>query len=87
MKDSPPVPALRIALRAVGVGLMAMIIVPFVAAMAVLGVAHLAGDCGPGSSGGCEMGAAAIGFYAVIPGFLIGAAGSVFRDLRDLRRL
>ncbi|MFN4098960.1 MAG: hypothetical protein ACK4GT_04210 [Pararhodobacter sp.] len=84
MSRSRPVPVLRIALRAIGQGIITMIIVPFLAGVAVLAVGHLAGACGPGSSGGCEMGAASIGFYAVIPGFVVGALWSVFRDLRSL---
>jgi len=72
--------------RALGYGLLAMIVLPLVAALGVLAVGHLAGDCGPGSSGGCEMGAAGVFIYALIPGFVIGAVAAVVRDLRQPRR-
>lgn len=78
-------PVLGIVLRALGLGVGMMIIVPVLAALGALAVGHLAGACGPGSSGGCEMGAAALGLYAVIPGFVIGAGWSVFRDLWKAR--
>lgn len=71
-----------IVLRALGFGVVMMIVLPVVASMSVLALAHLAGDCGPGSSGGCEMGAAGIGLFAIIPGFVLGAGWSLFRDLR-----
>lgn len=70
-------------LRAGALGLILMMAVPVVALLAVLAVGHLAGACGPGSSGGCEMGAAMIGMLAVIPSFILGAVISLVRDLRQ----
>lgn len=71
-----------IVLRALGMGVGVMIVLPVIIVVAVLAIGHLAGDCGPGSSGGCEMGAAGLGLYSIVPGFLLGAGWSVFRDLR-----
>lgn len=71
-----------IVVRALGMGVGVMIVLPVVLALGALALGHLAGGCGPGSSGGCEMGAAGLGFYAVIPSFVVGAGWSVFRDLR-----
>lgn len=72
-------------LRAFGFGLLAMIMIPLVLAFGLLAVSHLAGGCGPGSSGGCEMGAASVGIFAAPFAFLAGAAFSVFRELRKPR--
>ncbi|MBU4529632.1 MAG: hypothetical protein KUA43_11005 [Hoeflea sp.] len=69
-------------LRALSMGLGVMIVLPVVLALGALAVGHLAGGCGPGSSGGCEMGAAGLALYAAIPSFVLGAGWSVFRDLR-----
>ena len=74
-----------IILRGFGVGLVAMIVIPLILAFGLLAVSHLAGGCGAGSSGGCEMGAAAVGLYAMPFAFAIGAAISVFRDVRKQR--
>jgi len=59
-----------------------MIALPLVAFAGVLLIGHLAGACGPGSSGGCEMGAATFALLAIIPGFVLGAGVSLLRDLR-----
>lgn len=72
-----------IALRAMGFGVVMMIMLPVALALGSLAVGHLAGACGPGSSGGCEMGAAGLALYAILPGFVIGAGLSVVRDLRN----
>lgn len=77
-KQSP----LSIALRALGAGLGTAIVLPLIVMFGVLGLAHLAADCGRGSSGGCEMGAASVGFVAIVPAFVIGCGLSLFRDLR-----
>lgn len=69
-------------LRAVGFGLVGLVVLPAVAFFGVLAVGHLAGACGAGSSGGCEMGAAAFALYAALPGLALGAALSLWRDLR-----
>jgi len=68
-------------LRACSLGLILMLAVPVVAFLGALGVGHLAGACGPGSSGGCEMGAATLAVVAVIPGFVLGFVVSLLRDL------
>ena len=71
-----------IALRALAFGLGAMIVLPLTLALGALALGHLAGDCGPGSSGGCEMGAAGLALYAALPSFILGAGWSVFRAVR-----
>ena len=71
-----------IALRALLLGLGVMVALPVVLALGALAIGHLAGDCGPGSSGGCEMGAAGLAVYAAIPSFILGAGWSVVHDLR-----
>lgn len=71
-----------IALRAMGMGLGVMMVLPIILALGALALGHLAGGCGPGSSGGCEMGAAGLWLYALVPSFALGAGWSVFRDLR-----
>lgn len=73
-------------LRALKWGLLGLVVIPIVAAFGTLAIGHMAGACGPGSSGGCEMGAAGLAVYSVIPGFIIGAAFSVIRDLIAARR-
>ncbi|MDP2357665.1 MAG: hypothetical protein Q8M31_16600 [Beijerinckiaceae bacterium] len=74
-----------IILRAFGMGLGALIVIPLTLAYGLLALSHLAGGCGAGSSGGCEMGAAAVGLYAMPFAFVIGAAFSVIRDVRKPR--
>lgn len=69
-------------LRAIGMGVGVMIMLPVVLALGVLALGLLAGGCGPGSSGGCEMGASGLALYAAVPSFLLGAGWSVLRDLR-----
>ena len=68
--------------RGLGMGLAAALVVPIAAAGGVLAVSHLAGFCGAGTSGGCEMGAAGIWLYALVPAFVLGAGLSVYRDSR-----
>jgi hypothetical protein len=85
MSDMRPSQILGMILRALGLGLVMMIVVPLILAFGALALGHLAGGCGAGSSGGCEMGAAALGLYATVPGFVIGAGLSVFRELRKPR--
>jgi hypothetical protein len=69
-------------LRAVGAGLLALIVVPLILAFGLLAISHLLGGCGAGSSGGCEMGAAAVGLYSAAPAFVIGAIVSLVRNIR-----
>lgn len=68
-------------LNAFKFGILGFIVIPIIAAFGTLAIGHLAGACGPGSSGGCEMGAAGLAIYTLIPGFLIGAGFSIVRDL------
>lgn len=75
----------RVLARALGLGVLLMLILPVALAFGALAVAHLAGGCGAGSSGGCEMGAASLGLVALAPSFLIGAGLSLARDLRAPR--
>lgn len=77
--------ALSLGFRAFGAGLIVAIILPLILMFGALGIAHLAGGCGAGSSGGCEMGAASLGLIAIVPAFFIGAAVSLFLDLRRRR--
>ena len=72
--------------RALKWGLLGLIFIPIVLAFGALAIGHIAGACGPGSSGGCEMGAAGLAIYSVIPGFIIGAGFSVARDMLAGRR-
>lgn len=74
-----------ILLRALGFGVVGSIALPVIAALGALAAGHLAGACGPGSSGGCEMGAALLGIYAIVPGFVLGAGWSVVRDFWKTR--
>lgn len=74
-----------ILLRALGFGVVGSIALPVITALGALAVGHLAGACGAGSSGGCEMGAALFGLYAILPGLVLGAGCSVVRDLRRIR--
>ncbi len=68
-------------LNALKFGVLGVVVLPVIAFFGTLAIGHLAGACGPGSSGGCEMGAASLAISALIPGFLIGAALSIIRDL------
>jgi hypothetical protein len=70
--------------RAIGFGLVGLLVVPLVVMFAVLGLAHLLDpSCGtPGDSGGCEMGAASIGFVSAIPAMVAGVVISVLLDWR-----
>lgn len=66
--------------RALKWGLLGLVFIPILAALVALAVGHLAGACGSGSSGGCEMGAAGLWLYSLVPGFLLGAGFSLVRD-------
>lgn len=72
-------------LSALGAGLVAMIVFPLIIMFGALGLSHLAGGCGAGSSGGCEMGAATLGLVSIIPAFVIGAVFSLVRNIRRSR--
>jgi len=70
--------------RAIGFGLIGLLVVPVLVMFVVLGLAHLLEpSCGtPGDSGGCEMGAASIGFFSALPAMAIGVAVSLLMDWR-----
>lgn len=70
--------------RIVGFGLLGLIVTPIVVAITVLTLAHLFDpSCGtPGDSGGCEMGAASMGFVSALPGLAIGVAFALYRHFR-----
>lgn len=70
--------------RVVGFGLLGLIVTPVVVAITVLTLAHLFDpSCGtPGDSGGCEMGAASMGFVSALPGLAIGVAFALYRHFR-----
>ncbi len=73
-------------LRALAFGLLALIVIPVALSYGILLLGHLGGSCGAGSSGGCEMGAAALAIAAALPAFVLGAGLSVWRDRRAGRR-
>lgn len=81
MTDRKKRSALTIGLRAFGLGVVAAIVLPFILMFTTLWLSHKSGGCGAGSSGGCEMGAAALGFATILPSFAIGVLVSLFRDL------
>jgi len=70
--------------RAIGFGLVGLLVVPVVVMFGVLGLAHLLDpSCGtPGDSGGCEMGAFSIGLVSAIPAMVAGVVISVLLDWR-----
>jgi hypothetical protein len=72
---------LWVVLRAVALGLILMIVMPPLTALGVLAAGHLAGGCQSGTSGGCQMAAAKVGLYTIIPAYVIGVTLSLFRDL------
>lgn len=82
MSDTPLSRVLRALPGALGWGALGGVIVPLVLAFAALGVSHLAGACGPGSSGGCEMGAASLALVAAPVTFLLGAGFGFWRSWR-----
>ena len=68
-------------------GLIGVIVLPIVVFFTVLIAAYaLDPRCGtPGDSGGCEMGAAVMGFASAGPGLAIGVALALWRHYRQLR--
>jgi hypothetical protein len=78
---------LKLCLSALLFGLLGSVVVPVLALFGSLALFHLlVPRCGtPGDSGGCEMSAGVIGVFAVIPGFLIGAAFGIHRARRGKR--
>lgn len=78
---------LRVVARSLLCGLIGLVAFPFLAFLLVLTLGYLFDPrCGtPGDSGGCEMGAASIGFAAIIPGFLAGIVIDLVRRRRRNR--
>jgi hypothetical protein len=74
----------RLAATSLGSGLLWLILTPIVVffTVAMLGYALDPRCSGGGDSGGCAMGAATIGLFSAIPGFLIGAGVPLFRAYR-----
>ncbi|MGE0500506.1 MAG: hypothetical protein AB7I79_02490 [Rhizobiaceae bacterium] len=75
-------------LRSILSGIAALIGVPILVFFIVLILGHaLDSRCGtPGDSGGCEMGAATIGFASALPGFALGFFVSLILGLRARRK-
>jgi prepilin signal peptidase PulO-like enzyme (type II secretory pathway) len=73
--------------RMVGFGLLGMIVTPILVVIIVLTLAYqFDPHCGrPGDSGGCEMGAASLGFASALPGLAIGVAFALYRHFRKKR--
>jgi membrane associated rhomboid family serine protease len=73
--------------RIVGFGLLGLIVTPIVVVIIVLTLAYQFDPrCGsPGDSGGCEMGAASIGFVSALPGMAIGVAFALYVHFRKKR--
>ena len=78
---------LRVVARSLLCGLIGLVVFPTLAFALVLTLGYLFDPhCGTlGDSGGCEMGAASIGFAAIIPGFLAGIVIDLVRRRRQSR--
>ena len=76
---------LRLIVRVFSFGLAGLIVVPVAMFFIVLTAAHLLDSrCGtPGDSGGCEMGAAGIAIYSMLPGLAIGVAFALIQGYRN----
>ena len=76
---------LRLFVRSCAFGLAGMIVVPVAVFFIVLTAAHLLDPrCGtPGDSGGCEMGAAGLAIFSMLPGLAIGVAFALFQNFRN----
>ena len=74
--------------KVLGFGLLGLIVTPIIVKILVLAVAHVMDPrCGtPGDSGGCEMGAAMIGFFSALPGLVLGVAFALIQDFRKRRK-
>ncbi|MDR7126526.1 hypothetical protein [Pseudotabrizicola sp. 4114] len=73
--------AFIIGLRAFSAGLVAGTVLPLGITFGALWMAQRSGGCGAGSSGGCEMGAGALGLAAILPCFVIAVVVSLCVDL------
>ena len=76
---------LRLVVKASAYGLVGMIATPVAMFFIVLIAAHTFDPrCGtPGDSGGCEMGAASIAIFSMLPGLAIGIAIALFQGYRN----
>jgi hypothetical protein len=76
---------LRLVLKAFAFGLAGMIVMPVAMFFIVLTAAHIFDSrCGtPGDSGGCEMGAASIAIFSMLPGLAIGVAIALIQGYRN----
>jgi hypothetical protein len=75
---------LRLAATSFGYGMVGLFVTPIVVFFLIIALAYTFDPrCGsPGDSGGCEMGAATIGFASAIPGFVIGVGVALYRGYR-----
>ena len=76
---------LRLVVKASAFGLVGMIVTPVAMFFIVLIAAHVFDPrCGtPGDSGGCEMGAASIAIFSMLPGLAIGIALALVQGYRN----
>jgi hypothetical protein len=76
---------LRLVVKAFAFGLAGMIVMPVAMFFIVLTAAHIFDSrCGtPGDSGGCEMGAASIAIFSMLPGLAIGVAIALIQGYRN----
>lgn len=78
---------LRLVAISLGFGLVGLILTPIAVFYLVATLAYAFDPaCGAGDSGGCAMGAATIGVFSTIPGFLIGAGIPLLIAYRRRRR-
>ncbi|WID96610.1 hypothetical protein QO058_28540 [Bosea vestrisii] len=75
MQTEPEDAMVRIVLRAIWIGCLAMLLAMFAGFAIVMAMMLLDPRCGPGDSGGCAMGLVTVTLGAAIPGFVIGFAG------------
>ena len=75
---------LRLVAKASAFGLVGMIVAPVAMFFVVLIAAHTFDSrCGThGDSGGCEMGAAGIAIFSMLPGLAIGVAVALIQGYR-----
>ena len=74
-------------LRSTLFGLLGLIVVPIVTFFGVLALAYAAGGCGPGDSGGCEMGSASIALAIAVPAFAVFFFVTLIRGLMKRKAL
>ena len=76
---------LRLVVKTFAFGLAGLIATPIAMFFIVLIAAHTFDSrCGtPGDSGGCEMGAASIAIFSMLPGLAIGVAIALIQGYRN----